>query len=138
MHDKKITGIANLEDHTDKRGMRVVIELKRDADPRVVLNQLYKHTPMQTTFGVNAVALVDGVPKTLSLREIIHHYVDHQREVVVRRSKYELAQLERQVHILEGQLIALDNLDEVIEVIRRSRDRDARARRSSSSASSSR
>src|ERR671916_3089922 len=122
--DKKIAGIANIEDHTDKRGMRVVIELKRDADPRIVLNQLYKHTPMQTTFGVNAVALVDGVPKTLSLREIIHHYVDHQREVVVRRSKYELAQLERQVHILEGQLIALDNLDEVIAIIRRSPDRD--------------
>ncbi len=123
--DKKIAGIANIEDHTDKRGMRVVIELKRDADPRIVLNQLYKHTPMQTTFGVNTVALVDGVPKTLSLREVIHHYVDHQREVVVRRSKYELDQLERQVHILEGQLIALDNLDEVIAVIRGSRDTES-------------
>jgi DNA gyrase subunit A len=123
--DKKIAGIANIEDHTDKRGMRVVIELKRDADPRIVLNQLYKHTPMQTTFGVNAVALVDGVPKTLSLREIIHHYVDHQRDVVVRRSKYELARLEREVHILEGQLIALDNLDEVIATIRASNDRES-------------
>ncbi len=123
--DKKIAGIANIEDHTDKRGMRVVIELKRDADPRIVLNQLYKHTPMQTTFGVNAVALVDGVPKTLSLRAIIHHYVDHQRDVVVRRSKYELARLEREVHILEGQLIALDNLDEVISVIRASNDRES-------------
>src|SRR3712207_1472394 len=123
--DKKIAGIANLEDHTDKRGMRLVIELKRDADPKVVLNQLYKHTPMQTTFGINTVALVDGVPKTLGLREVLHHYVGHQRDVVVRRSKYELAQLERQVHILEGQLIALDNLDEVIETIRRSADRDA-------------
>ncbi|HEX8085857.1 MAG TPA: DNA gyrase subunit A [Solirubrobacteraceae bacterium] len=122
--DKKIGGIANIEDHTDKRGMRVVIELKRDADPRIVLNQLYKHTPMQTTFGVNTVALVDGVPRTLSLREVLHHYVDHQRDVVVRRSKYELAQLEREVHILEGQLIALDNLDEVISVIRASRDSD--------------
>jgi DNA gyrase subunit A len=122
--DKRIAGIANLEDHTDKRGMRLVIELKRDADPKVVLNQLYKHTPMQTTFGVNTVALVDGVPKTLSLREVLHHYVDHQRDVVVRRSKYELAQLERQVHILEGQLVALDNLDEVIAIIRRSPDRD--------------
>ena len=136
--DKKIAGIANIEDHTDKRGMRVVIELKRDADPRIVLNQLYKHTPMQTTFGVNAVALVDGVPKTLSLREFLHHYVDHQRDVVVRRSKYELAQLEREVHILEGQLIALDNLDEVIAVIR-ALDATATPRaRSSSSASSSR
>ena len=123
--DKKIAGIANLEDHTDKRGMRLVIELKRDADPRIVLNQLYKHTPMQTTFGVNTVALVDGVPKTLSLREVLHHYVEHQREVVVRRAKYELAELERQVHILEGQLIALDNLDEVIEVIRASDDRES-------------
>src|ERR687893_219192 len=124
VHDKKIAGIANLEDHTDKRGMRLMIELKRDADPRIVLNQLYKHTPMQTTFGVNTVALVDGVPKTLALRELIHHYVDHQRDVVVRRSKFELAQLERQVHILEGQLIALDNLDEVIEIIRASPDRE--------------
>jgi DNA gyrase subunit A len=125
VHDKKIAGIANLEDHTDKRGMRLVIELKRDADPRIVLNLLYKHTPMQTTFGVNTVALVDGVPKTLSLRQVLHHYVDHQREVVVRRSKYELAELERQVHILEGQLIALDNLDEVIAVIRGSNDRES-------------
>jgi DNA gyrase subunit A len=123
--DKKIAGIANIEDHTDKRGMRVVIELKRDADPRIVLNQLYKHTPMQTTFGVNTVALVDGVPRTLSLREVVHYYVEHQRDVVVRRSKYELAKLEREVHILEGQLVALDNLDAVIEVIRRSPDSES-------------
>src|SRR4051812_10852480 len=81
--DKKITEVSNLEDHTDKRGMRLVIELKRDANPKVVLNKLYKHTPMQNTFGVNMVALVDGVPKTLNLREVIHHYVEHQREVVV-------------------------------------------------------
>jgi DNA gyrase subunit A len=123
--DKKIAGIANIEDHTDKRGMRLMIELKRDADPKIVLNQLYKHTPMQTTFGVNTVALVDGVPKTLSLREVLHHYVVHQREVVQRRAKFELAQLERKVHILEGQLVALDNLDDVIAVIRSSPDRES-------------
>ena len=102
--------------------MRLVIELKRDAIPKVVLNKLYKHTPLQTTFGVNMVALVDGVPRTLSLREVIHHYVDHQRDVIVRRTKYELRQREARAHILEGLLIALDNLDEVIELIRASRD----------------
>jgi DNA gyrase subunit A len=122
--DKRIAGIANLEDHTDRRGMRLVIELKRDAVPEVVLNQLYKHTPMQTTFGVNMVALVDNVPRTLPLRAVIHNYVQHQREVVVRRTKYELGVLERRVHVLEGLLIAQDNLDEVIETIRASRDRE--------------
>jgi DNA gyrase subunit A len=122
--DKRIAGIANLEDHSDRRGMRLVVELKRDAVPEVVLNQLYKHTPMQTTFGVNMVALVDGVPRTLPLRAVIHNYVQHQREVVVRRTKYELGVLERRVHVLEGLLIAQDNLDEVIETIRASRDRE--------------
>jgi DNA gyrase subunit A len=125
VHDKKINGISNIEDHSDKRGMRLVIELKRDAIPKVVLNQLYKHTPMQTTFGVNMVALVDGVPRTLSLREAIDAYVRHQREVVVRRTKHELAEKERRAHILEGYLVALDNLDEVIETIRASRDGEA-------------
>jgi DNA gyrase subunit A len=123
--ERKITEISNLEDHTDKRGMRLVIELKRDALPKVVLNKLYKHTPMQTTFGVNMVALVDGVPKTLNLREVIHHYVAHQREVVVRRAKYELDQLERRVHVLEGLLVALDHLDDVIALIRAAPDREA-------------
>ncbi len=122
VHDKKINGISNLEDHSDKRGMRLVIELKRDAIPKVVLNQLYKHTPMQTTFGVNMVALVDGVPRTLSLREAIEAYVRHQREVVVRRTKHELAEAERRAHLLEGLLVALANLDEVIALIRGSRD----------------
>jgi DNA gyrase subunit A len=122
--DKKLSGISDIQDHTDKRGMRLVIELKRDADPNVVLNQLYKQTAMQSTFGVNMVALVDGVPKTLPLRDVIRHYVDHQREVVVRRAKYELSRLEREVHILEGQLVALDNLDEVITVIRAAANRD--------------
>jgi DNA gyrase subunit A len=123
--DKKLSGISDIEDHSDKRGMRLVIELKRDAIPKVVLNQLYKHTPMQTTFGVNMVALVDGVPRTLSLREAIEAYVRHQREVVVRRTKFELAEKERRAHILEGLLVALDNLDEVIRTIRASRDGDA-------------
>jgi DNA gyrase subunit A len=124
VEDKKISEISDLRDESDKRGMRLVIELKRDAIPKVVLNKLFKHTPMQTTFGVNMVALVDGVPRTLSLREVIHHYVEHQREVVVRRTKHELAQREARAHILEGLLIALDNLDAVIELIRGSRDRE--------------
>ena len=123
--EKKLTEITNVEDHSDRRGMRIVIELKRDANPKVVLNKLYKHTPMQTTFGVNMVALVDNVPRKLPLRSVIHNYVQHQREVIVRRSKHELRTLEAQVHRLEGLLIALDNLDAVIELIRASRDRDA-------------
>ena len=89
--DKKITEISDLRDESDKRGMRLVIELKRDAIPKVVLNKLYKHTPMQTTFGVNMVALVDNVPRTLNLRAVIHNYVAHQREVIVRRTKHELS-----------------------------------------------
>ena len=105
--------------------MRLVIELKRDAIPKVVLNKLYKHTPMQTTFGVNMVALVDGVPRTLYLRAVIHHYVDHQREVIVRRTKHELSEKEARAHILEGLLIALEHLDAIIELIRGSRDRDS-------------
>jgi DNA gyrase subunit A len=126
VHDKKITEISDLRDESDGRtGMRIVIELKRDAIPKVVLNKLYKHTSMQATFGVNMVALVDNVPRTLPLLSVIHNYVQHQRDVIVRRSKYRLARLERQVHILEGQLIALDNLDAVIALIRGSRDRDA-------------
>src|ERR671927_908122 len=122
VHDKKIPEISDIRDESDRNGMRLVIELKRDALPKVVLNKLYKHTPMQTTFGVNTVALVDGVPRTLSLREVIAAYVGHQREVVVRRTKYELSVLEARVHILEGLLIALDNLDAIIELIRASRD----------------
>ncbi len=123
--DGRITEIANIEDHSDKRGMRLVIELKRDAIPKVVLNKLYKHTPMQSTFGVNMVALVDNVPRTLNLLSVIHHYVAHQREVIVRRTKHELSEKEARAHILLGLLIALDNLDAIIELIRASRDRDA-------------
>ena len=125
VQEKKITEISDLRDESDRNGMRIVIELKRDAIPKVVLNKLYKHTPMQTTFGVNTVALVDNVPRTLPLRGVLHFYVQHQRDVIVRRAKHELRTLEAQVHRLEGLLIALENLDAVIELIRGSRDRDA-------------
>jgi len=123
VRDKKITGISDLRDETDRSGMRLVIELKRGGDPAaVVLNQLYKHTPMQNSFGMNMVALVNGVPRTLGLKELIHHYVDHQRDVIVRRTQYELRQAEARAHVLEGLLIALDNLDAVIALIRASAD----------------
>jgi DNA gyrase subunit A len=124
VHDKKISEISDLRDESDKRGMRLVIELKRDVIPKVALNKLYKHTSMQSTFGVNMVALVDNVPRTLNLRAVIHNYVAHQREVIVRRTKHELAEKEARAHILLGLLIALDNLDAIIELIRASRDRD--------------
>ncbi len=123
--DKKLPEITDLRDESDRHGMRIVIELKRDAIPKVVLNKLHKHTPMQATFGVNMVALVDNVPRTLSLREVIGHYVDHQRDVIIRRTKYELRRAEERAHVLEGLLIALANLDEVIELIRGSRDPEA-------------
>jgi DNA gyrase subunit A len=120
----KIKEISDLRDESDKSGTRLVIELKRDAIPKVVLNKLYKHTPMQTTFGVNMVALVDGVPRTLGLVQIIKNYVDHQRDVVVRRTKWELRRAEARAHILEGLLIALRDIDAVIELIRAARDPD--------------
>jgi DNA gyrase subunit A len=122
VHEKKIPEISDIEDHSSDKGMRLVIELKRGVIPKVVLNKLYKHTPMQTTFGVNMVALVENVPRTLSLREMIRHYVNHQREVVIRRTMYELRRAEERAHVLEGLLIALANLDEVIALIRASRD----------------
>src|SRR5436309_6131121 len=122
VHDKKLSEITDIRDESDRHGMRIVIELKRGAIPKVVLNKLYKHTPMQSTFGVNMVALVDNVPRTLSLREVIGHYIDHQREVIVRRTKYELRRAEERAHVLEGLLVALENLDEVIALIRGSRD----------------
>ncbi|MBE2316972.1 DNA gyrase subunit A [Solirubrobacter sp. CPCC 204708] len=124
VRDKKVTEIADVQDYSDGNGMRLVIELKRDENPKVVLNKLYKHTPMQTTFGVNMVALVENVPRLLGLRDVIKYYVRHQREVIVRRSKHELRGLERRVHVLEGLLIALDHIDEIIAMIRSSRDRE--------------
>ncbi|MGE5281567.1 MAG: DNA gyrase subunit A [Chloroflexota bacterium] len=126
VRDKKITGISDLRDESDRSGMRLVIETKRGGDPpEVVLNQLYKRTAMQSTFGINMVALVDGVPRTLSLKELVSHYVGHQREVVIRRTQHELRQAEARAHVLEGLLIALDNLDAVIELIRASADTEA-------------
>jgi DNA gyrase subunit A len=124
VNEKVITEVSDLADHSDKTGMRVQVELKRDAIPQVVLNKLFKHTGLQTTFGYNAVALVDGVPRTLSLLELIRHYLDYQREIVTRRSKYELRQAEKRAHILQGYLVALDNLDAVIALIRGSADTD--------------
>ena len=124
VNEKVITEVSDLADHSDKTGMRIQVELKRDAIPQVVLNKLFKHTGLQTTFGYNAVALVDGVPKTLSLLELTRHYLDYQREIVTRRSKYELRQAEKRAHILQGYLIALDNLDAVIALIRGSDDTD--------------
>ncbi len=125
VHDKVLTEISDLADHSDKSGMRIQVELKRDAIPQVALNKLFKHTALQTTFGYNAVALVDGVPRTLSLVEMIRHYLDYQREVVTRRSKHELRKAEERAHILQGYLTALDSLDAVIELIRGSADTDA-------------
>ncbi len=126
VREKKLEGISDLRDETDRSGMRLVIELKRGGQPaKVVLNNLYKKTQMQTSFGINMVALVDGVPRTLSLLEMVHHYVEHQREVVTRRTQYELRRAEARAHILEGLLIALDNLDAVIKLIRASSDPDA-------------
>jgi DNA gyrase subunit A len=119
--ERKLTDISDLRDESDRNGMRIVIELKREAVPKVVLNNLYKHTQMQQSFGVNLVALVNGVPKTLSYREVLKHYVDHQFEVVTRRTRYELERAQARAHILEGLLIALLNLDEVVATIRKSR-----------------
>jgi DNA gyrase subunit A len=124
VNDRKVPEVSDLRDESDKSGIRIVIELKRDAIPKVALNKLYKHTPMQTTFGVNIVALVDNVPRTLGLLPLVRNYVDHQREVVVRRTKHELRRAEARAHILEGLLIALADLDAVIELIRASRDPD--------------
>ncbi len=118
----KINDISNIRDESDRDGMRVVIELKRDSQPAVVLNQLFKHTQMQTTFGVIMLALVNGVPKVLKLNEVMQHFINHRMNVLIRRTKYELDAAERRAHILEGYIIALDNIDEVIETIKKSRD----------------
>jgi DNA gyrase subunit A len=119
--ERKLNDISDLRDESDRNGMRIVIELKREAVPKVVLNNLYKHTQMQQSFGVNLVALVDGVPKTLSYKEALRHYIAHQFEVVTRRTRYELERAQARAHILEGLLTALSNLDEVVAIIRKSR-----------------
>src|SRR5665213_1487152 len=124
VQEKVITEISDLADHSDRTGMRIQVELKRDAIPQVALNKLFKHTPLQSTFGYNAVALVDGVPKTLSLLELVTHYLDFQREIVIRRSKDELHKAESRAHVLEGYLIALDNIDAIVALIRAAADTD--------------
>jgi DNA gyrase subunit A len=118
VNDKKIAGIADIRDESDRKGMRVVYVLKRDAVPNVVLNKLFKYTALQTSFSVNNIALVKGKPELLNLKDLVRHFVDHRHDVVVRRTKYELAQAEKRAHILEGLIIAIDNLDEVINLIR--------------------
>ncbi len=122
VRDKQIEGISDLRDESDRNGMRIVIELKRDVQPAVVMNYLYKHTQLQDTFGVNMLALVDGHPRILSLREVLYYYIRHQDDVVTRRTQYNLEKDRARAHILEGLLKALDNIDEVVHIIRTSKD----------------
>ena len=121
INDKKLDGIYDIRDESDRKGMRIVYELKRDAIPNIVLNKLFKYTQLQSSFSVNNIALVNGRPEQLNLKQIIGHFVDHRHEVVVRRTSYELEQAEKRAHVLEGLLIALDNLDAIIKMIRASR-----------------
>ena len=125
VRDKKIVGITDLRDESDKDGIRVVIETKRDAVPEVILNQLYKFTQLQDTFGIILLALVNGVPKIMPLKTILNHFIDFRHEVVVKRTEFELRQAEARAHILEGLKIALDNIDAVIELIKASKNPDA-------------
>ena len=120
VHEKKIEGISDLRDETDRNGTRIVIELKRDVNANVVLNLLYKHTSMQETFGAIMLALVDGEPKVLTLKEMLYHYLEHQKQVVTRRTRFDLNRARERLHILEGLLIALDNIDEIVELIKTS------------------
>jgi DNA gyrase subunit A len=124
VREKKLTEISDLRDESDRKGMRVVVELKQNCVPQVVLNKLYKHTQLETGFGVIMLALVDGVPRTLTLRECIAHYIDHQKEVVVRRTRHDLEKAEARAHILDGFVIALDNIDEVVQLIKSSKDEE--------------
>ena len=124
VNDKKIDGISNIRDESDRKGMRIVYILKRDAIPNIVLNMLYKYTALQSSFSVNNIALVNGRPETLNLKDLIRHFVDHRHEVVVRRTEYELKKAEERAHILEGLIIASDNIDEVIALIRASANAD--------------
>jgi len=125
--DKKIDGITDLRDESDRTGMRIVVEIKRDYSPEIVLNNLYKHTQLQNTFSIINIALVNGEPKTLNIKEMIYHYIEHQKTVVTRRTQYDLDKAEARAHLLEGFKIALDNIDEVIKIIRNSYD-DAEAK----------
>ncbi len=119
-HEKRIDGITSLFDLSDRLGMRIVIEYRRDINPEILLNQLYKYTELQSTCGMNMVALVNGTPKTLSLKEILTHYIAHQEEVITRRTRFDLDKAEKRAHILEGYLVAIDNIDEVVHIIRHS------------------
>ncbi|MDP2210965.1 MAG: DNA gyrase subunit A [Candidatus Aquicultor sp.] len=129
VREKKISEISDLRDESDRSGMRLVVELKREAIPQVVLNKLYKHTQLETSFGVIMLALVEGIPRTLSLSQVLHHYIEHQKEIIVRRTRFELEKAEARAHILEGLLIALNNLDEVIKTIRQSKTVDEARKR---------
>ena len=122
VHDKRLDGISDIRDESDRNGMRIVIELKRDVQPQVVLNYLYKHTQLQDTFGVIMLALVDGQPKVLSLREMLYHYIQHQKDVVTRRTRYDLDKSLARAHILEGLIKALDHIDEIVQIIKASKD----------------
>jgi DNA gyrase subunit A len=122
--EKKVEGITDLRDESDRNGMRIVIELRRDIIPDIILNQLYKHTQMQTTFGIINLALVDNQPRIMPLTEIIHHFISHRKDVVTKRTKFELVKAEKRAHILEGLIVALDNIDEVIRIIRKSKSQD--------------
>jgi len=129
VREKKLTEISDLRDESDRKGMRIVIELKQTAIPQVVLNKLFKHTQLESSFGIIMLALVDGEPKELTLKQMLFHYVEHQKDVIVRRTKYELRKAEERAHILEGYIIALDNIDEVIAIIKASADdHEAKAR----------
>ena len=120
VHEKRVEGISDLRDETDRTGMRVVIELKKDVNANVILNQLYKHTDLQTTFGVIMLMLVDGEPKVLPLRDVLYYYLEHQKNVVTRRTTYDLNRAKERLHILEGLIIALDNIDEIIDLVKTS------------------
>lgn len=120
VHDKRVEGISDLRDESDRSGMRIVIELKKDVNPNIVLNTLYKHSQLQDTFGVIMLALVDGEPKILNLKEMLYHYLEHQKDVMTRRCNYELNKAKERAHILEGMLIAHDNIDEVVDIIKKS------------------
>src|SRR5690625_3593621 len=124
VRDKRIEGITDLRDETDREGMRIVMEVRRDGNPNVILNNLYKYTALQTTFGINMLALVDGQPKVLTLKQCLKHYLDHQIVIIKRRTAFELRRAEARAHILEGLRIALDHLDEVISLIRNSKTTD--------------
>ncbi|MFT4696344.1 MAG: DNA gyrase subunit A [Urechidicola sp.] len=124
VNDEKITGISDIRDESDRNGMRIVYEIKRDAIPNVVLNKLFKYTALQTSFSVNNICLVDGRPQLLNLKQLIHYFVEHRHEVIVRRTKFELRKAEERAHILEGLIIASDNIDEVIKLIRASKSPD--------------